>query len=339
MPTRERRPADLVLQGGGVKGIALAGAAEVLLRDYEFRRVAGTSAGAILASLIAAGYTGDEVRDAMRSLPYADVPDSAAPAVPLLSPLASLVMSEGLYRGDVIETWVRDRLAEKGVHTFADLPLDDDGADPRLKRADHAFRLVVTATDITRGRGLRLPWDYWEAFGLEPGEQSVAAAVRMSLSIPLFFVPRTLTDVRTGQSSTIVDGGVMANFPVELYDREDGLPPRWPTFGVGVIPDLPGGDRTLLPFPGLPAQLPGALGLLESTVATAITGHDQTYLSKPRNAARVTRIDTGTVGVVEFGIDQHRRDELVVNGISAATTFLESWDWDDYLARFYPAQP
>jgi NTE family protein len=53
-------PADLALQGGGVKGIALAGAVTRLMKTYEFQRVAGTSAGAILASLIAAGYTADE---------------------------------------------------------------------------------------------------------------------------------------------------------------------------------------------------------------------------------------------------------------------------------------
>lgn len=339
MTAAARAPADLVLQGGGVKGIALAGAAEVLMRNYEIRRVAGTSAGAILASLVAAGYTGDEVGQAMRALPYAEVPDSGAPVVPVLSPLASLFAADGLYRGDVIENWVRDRLAAKGVHTFADLALDDDeGADPYLEHDDRAFRLVVTATDITRGRGLRLPWDYQAAFGLEPREQSVAAAVRMSLSIPLFFVPRALTDTRTGETSTIVDGGVMTNFPVELFDRQDGQPPRWPTFGIGVIPDLPGGDRTLLPLPAILGRLPGPLPILEATVATAISGHDQTYLGQPRNAARVVRIDTSAVGVVDFDLGPQQRDGLVENGLAEASAFLSSWDWDDYLARFYPTR-
>ena len=47
--------ADLVLEGGGVKGIALAGAVLALAeRGYSFPRVAGTSAGAIVASLVAA---------------------------------------------------------------------------------------------------------------------------------------------------------------------------------------------------------------------------------------------------------------------------------------------
>jgi NTE family protein len=330
-------PADLVLQGGGVKGIALAGAVEVLLRRYEVRRVAGTSAGAVLAALLAAGYTGHEVREAMQSLPYAKVPDPGIP-IPVLGPLAGLATADGLYRGDVIERWVADRLAEKDVHTFADLPLlPDQGADPRLYTDDHAFRLVVTATDITRGRGLRLPWDYRAEFGLDPKEQSVARAVRMSLSIPLFFVPRTLTNTRNGKASKIVDGGVMTNFPVELFDRQDGRRPRWPTLGVGVIPDLPGADNVLVP--GLPTRLPGPFGLLQATVTTAITGHDQTYLGQPRNAERLIRANTDSVGVVQFGIDEDDRDQLVRNGAEAATSFLRSWNWQDYLGRFFPLEP
>ena len=145
-------PADLALQGGGVKGIALAGAVTRLMKIYEFQRVAGTSAGAILASLIAAGYTADEVRKLMRELPYAKVPDSDG--LPILSHALSLVGADGLFKGDVIRDWVRDRLAEKNVHTFGDLRLGyDPKADARLSR-DRAFKLVVTATDVTRGRAL-----------------------------------------------------------------------------------------------------------------------------------------------------------------------------------------
>jgi NTE family protein len=334
--TGSLQPADLVLQGGGVKGVALVGAVEVLLREYEIRRVAGTSAGALVASLIAAGYSGDELREAMQSLRLAEVPD-AKPPVPVLAPLAGLLFADGLYQGDVIERWLADRLAEKDVHTFKDLPLPpDSGADPRLYAKDRAYRLVVTATDITRGRGLRLPWDYREAFGLDPDEQCVAAAVRMSMSIPLFFVPRKLRDARNGQTSTIVDGGVLSNFPVELFDRQDGQRPRWPTFGVGVIPDLPGGDGSLVPF--VPSRLPGPLGLLQATVATAISGHDQTYLGQPRNAARLIRIPTESVGVIQFDIGRTERAKLVANGTAAAAEFLDTWNWEKYLHRFFPLQ-
>lgn len=333
-PPAAPEPIDLVLQGGGVKGIALVGAVDRLLARFQVRRVAGTSAGAILASLIAAGYTREELRAAMASLPYDKVPDRVLP-VPLVGEAAGFFACDGLYRGAFIEEWVAEHLAEKGVHTFADLPLEpDEGADPLLYTDDHAYKLVVTATDITRGRGLRLPWDYRDAFGLDPAGQSVAEAVRMSLSIPLFFVPRELEDMQSGKASRIVDGGVMSNFPVEIFDRQDGQRPRWPTIGAGVIPDLPGADSTLAP--GLPTSLLGPFGVLEATVATAVAGHDQTYLAQPRNAERVFRAVTDSVGVVDFDINEHEREQLVINGEEAADEFLRRWNWEEYLNRFFP---
>ena len=51
----EENSLDLVLEGGGVKGIGLVGAVLTLAdAGYRFPRVAGTSAGAITAALIAA---------------------------------------------------------------------------------------------------------------------------------------------------------------------------------------------------------------------------------------------------------------------------------------------
>jgi NTE family protein len=219
------------------------------------------------------------------------------------------------------------------VETFADLRLPEDpDADPELT-GDKGFRLVVTATDITRGRALRLPWDYRSAFGLDPAEQSVADAIRMSMSIPLFFKPCELVDQRTGKASTIVDGGVLSNFPLELFDRQDGQCPRWPTLGIGVIPDLPGADGTLIP--GLPIP-PGPLRLLSAVAITAMLGHDQTYLAQPPNDARLTRIDTGAVGIVSFGIDEAVRESLFRNGANAAEAFLSDWNWHEHLARYHP---
>jgi NTE family protein len=51
----------------------------------------------------------------------------------------------------------------------------------------------------------------------------------------------------------LVDGGVLSNFPVEIFDRTDGQDSRWPTFGVRILPDLPAGSSQLLPKIALPA--------------------------------------------------------------------------------------
>lgn len=57
---------DLVFQGGGAKGMAFVGAMEVFeQRKHTFRRLVGTSAGAINAALIAAGYSAKDMSDAL----------------------------------------------------------------------------------------------------------------------------------------------------------------------------------------------------------------------------------------------------------------------------------
>ena len=68
--------ADLVLEGGGVKGIALAGAIAVLEeRGYKFHKVAGTSAGSIVGALVAAGVTSDQLHAIMRAVDYSRFQD------------------------------------------------------------------------------------------------------------------------------------------------------------------------------------------------------------------------------------------------------------------------
>ena len=222
--------ADLVLEGGGVKGIGLVGAISALhSAGYEFggdARVAGTSAGAVVGSLVAAGATVDELSEIMRGLDYRRFRDASR--LGGVGDLLSLVTRLGLYRGDWLHGWVKDKLAGYGVRTFGDLRITDPASALPPERA---YRLVVVVSDITRGRLVRLPWDY-EYYGLDPDEQSVADAVRASASIPFFFRPVQLPDGRGGRPSVCTDGGMLSNFPVHLFDRDDDTPPRWPTFGI-----------------------------------------------------------------------------------------------------------
>lgn len=322
----EPLPLDLVLEGGGVKGIALAGAVAELLGRYRVSRVAGSSAGAVAAALVAAGLDAEGVRGLLGSLRYDRVPDAWFP-VPGLSPLAGLIARRGAHPGRYVHQWLRSELAGLGVVTFGDLRREDAGDDPHL--ADwQRYKLVVMATDVTRGRLLRLPWDYRE-YGLDPDEQPVADAVRMSLSIPLYFAPRTLTDRTTGRRCTVVDGGVLSNFPIEVFDRTDESPPRWPTFGVGVTDTLSGGPVSLAP--GLPLGVLPPLALLDAVVATAVSGHDRTYLSAPCVRRRAFAVDTSGVGLTDFDIDPARRERLFDAGQQAAREFLAGWDWAGYL--------
>jgi NTE family protein len=321
----DRLPADLVLEGGGVKGIALLGAVVELLRRYRFERVAGSSAGAVLAALVATGLDADGVVERTSRLEYARVPDSWAP-VPVLAPALGLLTRSGLHPGRYVTEWLRRELADLGVHTFGDLRREDPGDDPALAPWQR-YRLVVTATDVTRGRLLRLPWDYRD-YGLDPDAQPVADAVRASLAIPFFFAPRTLRDLRTGRRSTLLDGGVLSNFPVEIFDRTDAASPRWPTFGVGVGDLLSDEEVSVFPHHRL---LPPPVRLLDSLVATTVNGRDRTYLAQPCVRRRAISIDTSGTRATDFDISAAERARLVTAGATAARDFLAGWNWVDYL--------
>ncbi len=330
--------ADLVLEGGGVKGIALVGAVQQLMAaGYRFSRVAGSSAGAIVGALVAAGLPAERMDAVIGSLDYRKVLDRGwLDRVPLVGETLSVLLENGIYEGDYIREWLGNQLADLGVETFADLRYDDPGADATLT-PDHRYRFVATVTDVTLGQLLRLPWDYARAFGLDPDRQRVADAVRASMSIPFVFEPVELRDRRNGRRSTLLDGGVLSNFPVDTFDRRDGTPPRWPTFGVKLVPELPAGAAKVFPLAGLPRPKP--VRLLESLIATMVTGHDQTRLADPCVAGRLIGVDTGTISFLDFGLSAAQQRELAAAGRQAATEFLRHWDWSAYRAGPCGARP
>jgi NTE family protein len=328
------KPADLVLSGGGVKGIGLVGAVVALMDGgYRAQRVSGTSAGSIVGAIVAAASMGDqldpeEVKELALQLDYHKFTDAGTlERLPVVGPSFAVLRGTGIYKGDYAHDWVRSQLKNLGVRTFGDLAIDDDNLP-----AEQRYKLVVTVADVTTGQLVRLPWDYRRVYGLDPDEQSVADAVRASMSIPFYFRPVTLTS-STGLTSTLVDGGILSNFPIDSLDRTDRRPPRWPSFGVTVLPNLPEGNDKVIPALA-PLRLLGPPHLLESVITTVLVGRDQAYLSQPWVNARTIRVDSTDVGFLDFDISNNEIEALYVKGYDAAQKFLSSWDWDTYLQRF-----
>jgi len=202
---------DGVFEGGGVRGIALAGAAAAAMEaGYEFQRVAGTSAGAMVASLVAAGYRPDELREAVCKANWPGLLDPTIyTRLPGIGKHISLVLRKGMYKGKSLERAWRKLLAAKGVSTFADLP---EGT------------LRVVATDLTHQRGVVLP-DGLERYGIDPGDFSVARAVRMSAAVPFLFVPVPLTHRKAGGETVLMADGAMASrFPLEVMQPPEDRP-------------------------------------------------------------------------------------------------------------------
>ena len=315
----EPQSADLVLSGGGVLGIGHVGAVSVLEeRAVRFERIAGTSAGSIVGSLLAAGMSSTRLRELIRSVDYPRFLDAAAlDRIPLLGAPLSVVLENGYAEGRYFAQWLAGELEALGVRTFGDLRRRDDrGADPR---PEHRWKLVVMAADVTRGQLLRLPWDY-ERYGLNPDDQSVAEAVRASISVPYLFEPAKLT--YPGGESLLVDGGLVSNYPIDAFDRTDGQPARWRTLGVTLIAQLPAGDTKLLPQLAALRLFPG-LRFLESIITTAVVGRDQGYLAQPWVSDRTIEVDSLGANPFDFSIGPDIVERLYDSGRRAATEFLD----------------
>jgi NTE family protein len=322
----EQEKCDLVLEGGGVKGIGLVGAVAVLEEaGYTVQRVAGTSAGAIVGSLVAAGTPAERLAEIMAGLDWRRFQDrSLVDRVPVVGQALSLAFDKGLYEGRYLRDWLAERLAEREVRTFKDLEItreqDPGSALPPEKR----YRLAVIVSDITCGLMRTFPADY-DRYGLAADDVPVADAARASASIPFFYEPVALKDVQAKRDVVLVDGGMLSNFPVEVFDRRDGRPPRWPTFGIKLSAKGPATP------PGFEVTGPASLSL--ALLKTLIGHTDRAHLNDPDVVERTIFVDTDGVQATDFDLDRATADRLYRNGRTAAQEFLDSWDWDAYLAR------
>jgi len=291
---------DGVFSGGSVKGLALIGAYEAIeARGLRFKRLAGTSAGSLVAALIAAGYTSKQLREIVGKLDLRSLLDVRKRLLP--SPLAKwlfLYKRMGLYKGDALEQWLEGVLGKKGVRTFRDLPKGS---------------LYIVASDVTNGRMLVMP-DGLKDYGIDPDSFSVAKAVRMSTSIPYFFEPVTL---RTNQGKhIIVDGGILSNFPIFLFDEEMKLKKR-PVLGIQLSSRLENKQKK---------KIKNAVDLYEALFETMREAHDARHISR-RHEKNIIFLPIKHIISTDFSIGEEEKFKLIEYGKKRAEQFLKTWTY------------
>ncbi|WP_019415314.1 patatin-like phospholipase family protein [Paenisporosarcina sp. TG20] len=289
---------DGVFSGGGLKNFALVGAYQVLEEEgFRFNRVAGTSAGAILACFIAAGYSGKEIEEMLDELDFQSFLDPRKTIIPL--PIMKWLLfywRMGLYQGEAMEKWFMDKLANKGVYTFGDLP-------------SGTLRLITS--DLTNGRMMVLPDDLVR-YGIVAETFSIARALRMSCGLPFFFEPVKLT---SGTGKTIVvDGGVLSNFPIWLFDEQDGNRQR-PVLGLKISRghEEPKGHK-----------IDNALNLFQALFSTMQNAHDEKYISR-KFEKDIVFIPVNDTSTTDFNLTQEEKEDLMEMGRSSTIQFLKTW--------------
>ncbi|MCB2378375.1 patatin-like phospholipase family protein [Hymenobacter sp. BT635] len=206
---------NLVMEGGGIRGIAYGGALQELDRQgvlAGIRRVGGTSAGAIQAALLAVGYSPAEIIAIVNDMPVQRLNDGR---LIFFGGSTRLLKQYGWYRGDQFTKFMSELVARKtGSADFTLAQLHN------LAIEGKARDLYTTGTNLTR--------QCTQVFSYETHpDMRVADAVRISMSIPLYFravlldqqghvVQRPAKDQAV---EVLVDGGLLANYPVDLFDQ------------------------------------------------------------------------------------------------------------------------
>ncbi|WP_080874586.1 patatin-like phospholipase family protein [Oceanobacillus timonensis] len=291
---------DAVFSGGGVKGFAYVGVLESWQeKNLQVERAAGTSAGAIIAGLLAAGYHYKDIKQMMKTL---DVEKLADP--PLLSKVLPvtkwlfLYFQLGLYKGVQLEEWLRDVLARQGVYQFGDLK---SGA------------LKVVVSDLSLGKLVVIPDDLERVYGLHPDTFSVAAAIRMSAGFPYFFMPKRIQG-RKKEKSVMVDGGLLSNFPLWVFTEDTKKQPR-PIIGVKLTD----------PSASLePRKIQNALQMFPALFATMKQAHDNRYISK-QQADHIIFVSAPEQNSMNFNITEENREKLRIIGKESSEKFLRTW--------------
>lgn len=306
-----------VLEGGGVKGIAHVGAVYALEQaGYRFERVAGSSAGAIVAALIAADYHGEEMAQLMKSLDYmkfkqTDMLDRLGKTGKLLS----ILFHYGIYSAAYLEQWLNDLLMKKHIACFRD-----------VKTADGSYRLQVTTVDLTTQELLVMPWDL-RKFHIDIDSFPIAKAVRMSMSIPIFYEPYVLKDLN-GVPHYLVDGGLLSNYPINLLD--DGKKaPLIPTFGFKFQ------NSDSCPVCIKPCN--NIIDYVKLIISTLLDAYDNEQAEKAKGDRDRSILISSTIQIngekkkvstTDFDITQTESAALYQNGIDAAEQFLKHWNFN-----------
>lgn len=289
---------DGVFAGGGLKGFALVGAYQALeAKGYRFKRVAGTSAGAILACFIAAGYSGKEIEQMMQEENLQSLLDPRQTILPIpFMKWLLLYWRMGLYQGNALEDWFFEKLSAKGIYNFADLPPGS---------------LKLVASDLTHGKMIVLPDDLVH-YGIEPGMFSIARALRMSCNIPFFFEPVRFK-APSGET-IVVDGGVLSNFPMWIFDDAEGRRER-PLIGMKLShrKDEMGGR-----------EINNALNLFEALFSTMKNAHDDRYISR-KHEKDIIFIPVEQYSATQFNMEDEQKDALMDIGKSRTNEFLRTW--------------
>lgn len=358
---------ELVMEGGGVLGVALIGYNYVLEQmGLRFFSLAGTSAGSINALLLAA--LGDisqpkaerlvEILANKNLMEFVDGDNDAQNFVKALvrgdsmmkmiwkgaQVIDNLRNDIGLNPGDDFLQWMTGILHDNDISTVADLQQQFGQIPPSLKirsGVDKTIsglnpRFAVIAADLSTETKVDFPRMtplYWE----HPEEVNPAIFVRASMSVPYFFRPLTIANCPEGPQA-LTNWENLASFhgdpPKTAYFVDGGILSNFPVdifHKQNVVPRLPTFGVRLGIDRNVANQITGPGNLFGAMFNSIRHLHDYDFiLRNPDYKMLLEKIDIGDHNWLNFAMDEESKIDLFVRGAKAAAAFVRRFDWDKY---------
>lgn len=259
----------------------------------------------------------------------------------------------GLNAGNAFYNWLYKLLSRNNVTNLHDLKRNFCNVPPGLKVRRDALRdattegeikppqspmLVIVASDITTGNKVEFPrmWDmYWD----NPADVPPAAFVRASMSIPFFFetykIPISFGLVKVKEIwkdqinwngeipgfVQMVDGGVLSNFPINVFYNPNFIIPRMPTFGVRL-----GGDGV-----ERPNEIKTLGEYASSLISTLRSSTDKNFINGNKAfTIGIKEVDMTGHSWLNFFMKDEEKQIIFAKGAQAAADFIINFDWEDY---------
>lgn len=360
---------DLVMEGGGVLGIALTGYTYVLEQaGIRFLGVGGTSAGSINALMIAAlGPPGqaksERLLDVLSRMPMETFIDGDSDAkdfsqavldkagmVKLIWKASQIIdnLKEdlGLNPGDAFLHWLTAELQRVGIKTTAELltqlrtvspglKLRPTRTDTKLSEKDKGGDLVMIAADITTETKVEFPRMaglYW----CNPEPVNPAYFARASMSIPFFFHPFTVNECSPNRTLWKDLAGYEGTPPQHVMFMDGGIMSNFP---INVfhqpyrIPTAPTFGAKIGIEGTEPTEITKPSQLLGAVFDAARHTLDDDFIkANPDYKHLVKMIDTGSHHWLNFTMSHGDKVDLFARGANAAAEFLCAFDWPKYKA-------
>ncbi len=282
---------NLVFEGGGVKGIAYAGAIKALENNglmNSIERVAGTSAGAITATLVSIGCNADKIYEIVSSTNFISFEDDKN--------VLHILTKYGLYKGDYFLNWI------KGILT--DLKLSPTATFSDLKNAKMK-NLHVFATDLSTKNIKEF------SFQTTPNVV-VAEAVRASMSIPFFFTAWKFSN-NNPDNHIYVDGGVAYNYPITTFDVDGAV--NMETLGLH-LDDI--NKKTVVADLDYDNLRQYTINLFDILLNTEDLEDERSTIALSRSV----KIDDFGISATDFQITKEQQDQLYQSGLSATNNYI-----------------